>query len=349
MNLNDQIFKNEIETIDNAASDIKKRLKKWYPNEINAFENAKSDEEIISLQKKFISEAKRRLTLELQKANMDSKILTMLKNTDETVAIAITEELYQTLYNARGSQIQTELVKLFDTIQRLKDMGSQDEEVLTCAMINGGIAALGISMVTDLILNILAGLGLAEAIFTTLTTLGMSIVGIAVDIIVLAIIPIFYFMAKPAACMFIIINELDTDLVIDSEDVIHGKVNVKTTKIPGAMKISHIIRSGGIWSTQKKDCALYGSQYAVVLKQEKSISGSEPDSTKFAIGVECPLADGKNSCAVGINKTVAQIGKAVNAKRLQEVSDDNGIYKMEMHCHSASGSLAYYVCRIYKK
>lgn len=348
MNLNDQVCNDKTLIMEHTISDLKIRLKKWYPDEINAFENAKSDEEIIDLQKKFVSQAKEKLILELQKTNTDSKILSALRSTDETLAAIITEQLYQTLCNARNEQIQTELVKLFDEVERLKNMGSQDIEVLTYAMINGGLVALGIGMATDLILNLLAGLGLGEAIFTALTTLGMSGFGIVVDIVILAIIPIFYFMAKPAACIFVVINDLDTDLVIDSEKVIHGKINVKTTRIPAAYKIKNIVRSGGIWSTQKKDAALYGSEYAVVLKQEKSSSGSEPDDTKFAIGVECPLASGNNSCAVGINKTVDQIGKEVDDYRRQEVFDDNGTYKMEMRCHSAHGSIAYYVCRIYK-
>lgn len=196
MNLNDQVCNDKTLIMEHTISDLKIRLKKWYPDEINAFENAKSDEEIIDLQKKFVSQAKEKLILELQKTNTDSKILSALRSTDETLAAIITEQLYQTLCNARNEQIQTELVKLFDEVERLKNMGSQDIEVLTYAMINGGLVALGIGMATDLILNLLAGLGLGEAIFTALTTLGMSGFGIMVDIVILAIIPIFYFSVK---------------------------------------------------------------------------------------------------------------------------------------------------------
>lgn len=308
-----------------------------------------NEEEIFSLQERFVKEAKERLIRELEKANVDQEIKETLQSTDETVAVAITEQLYEVLCKAEGDEIQTEVIKFFDTIERLKDMGTQDEEVLAYAMVTGGLAALGIAMLTDLIVNLLAGLGLAEAVFTAIVSLGTTVVGMVVDIVVLSIIPIFYFMAKPAACVFLIINELESDLEIAEEKVIHGKVNVKTKKISATIKFQHMIRSGGIWSTQKKDAALYGSHYAVVLKQKKSAFGPEPDSTKFAVGVECPLASGKNSCAVGIDKSASEIGKEVDDHRRQNVSDEKGAYKMEMRCSSGSGSVAYYICRIYKK
>ncbi len=334
--------------MDNVMS-VKERFKKLYPQEAQAFENAQSDEELTALKNQFLLDAKQRLIQEIEKTDLKNTVdLEALKGTDETVAVAITESVYKTLINARGDQIETELIKFFDTVERLKDMGTQDAEVLTYAMVNGGIAALGIAMVTDLILNLLQGLGLAEAIFTAVVSLGTTVVGAIVDIIVLCIIPIFYFMAKPAACIFMIINELETNLVIDEEKVVHGKVNVKTREIAASLKIIHTTRSGGIWSTQKKDAALIGTQYGVVLRQAKGISGVEPDNTKFAVGVECPLASGNNSCAVGINKTASQIADEVDDHRRQSVSVSDGKYGIEMHCNSGSGSLAYYICRIYK-
>lgn len=328
--------------------EIQRRFEQSYPKQAEMLKNA-SEEEVFLLQNRFVKEAKDKLTRELEKADIKQDIKEMLQSTDETVAVGITEQLYEVLCGAQGDEIQTEVIKFFDTIERLKDMGTQDAEMMTYAMVNGGLAALGIAMLTDLIVNLLAGLGLAEAIFTVIVTLGTTVIGMVVDIVVLCIIPIFYFMAKPAACVFLIMNELESDLVIAEEKVIHGKVNVKTKTISAVFKLKHTIRSGGIWSTQKKDGALIGSKYAVVFEQKKSSFGPEPDSTKFAVGVECPLASRKNSCAVGINKTASEIGNEVDDHRKQYASDENGAYKMEMRCNSGSGSVAYYICRIYKK
>lgn len=330
--------------------EVKARFKRLYPEYAAALEKAQSDDEISELQQTWIEQRKAQLLKELTaQGKRDLLADGMLKDTDKTVAVALTETQYETLVNARNGQIQSELVAMFDAVERLKDMGSQDEEVMSYAMMNAGLAALGISMVTALITEILSGMGLATAVFTALSVASMSVVGIAVDLVVLAVIPIIYFMTKPAACIFMVINELQTDLVIQDEDVVHGKVNVKTERIPGSIKLKSVMRSGGIWSTQKRDAALIGTQYGVRLAQKKGQLGEEPDDTTFAIGVECPLADGHNSCAVAINQSARDIARAVDAHRRQDVSCDDGKYGMEMHCNSGSGSLAYYVCRIFKK
>ena len=280
--------------------ELKSRFKKLYPEYAAALEKAQSDEEIYTLQQKWIQERKDALIHELNEHGKKLLNEEMLKDTDKTVAVTLTEEAYHKLANARGGEIQSELVAMFDGVQRLKDMGSQDAEVITYAMMNAGLAALGISMATALITELLSGLGLATAIFTALSVASFSVVGTVVDIIVLAVIPIIYFMTKPAACIFAVINELQTDLVIQDEAIVHGKVNVRTESIPGSLKLTQFICSAGIWSTQKRDAALIGTQYGMRLAQKKGIQGVEPDGTTFSIGVECPLASGSNSCAVAI-------------------------------------------------
>lgn len=59
MNLNDQVCNDKTLIMEHTISDLKIRLKKWYPDEINAFENAKSDEEIIDLQKNLLVKQKK--------------------------------------------------------------------------------------------------------------------------------------------------------------------------------------------------------------------------------------------------------------------------------------------------
>ena len=330
--------------------ELKARFKKLYPEHAAELEKAQSDEEIHALQQKWIQDRKdaliHELTVQGKRNLLDER---MLNDTDKTVTVTLTEDNYRKLINARGGEIQNELVAMFDGVERLKDMGSQDPEVVTYAMVNAGLAALGISMATALIAELLSGLGLATAIFTALSAASFSVVGAVIDIIVLAVIPIIYFMVKPAACIFAVVNELQTDLVIQDESIVHGKVNVRTETIPGALKLTQFICSAGIWSTQKRDAALIGTQYGVRLKQVKGIQGIEPDGTTFSIGVECPLASGSNSCAVAIDKSANDIAKEADAHLKQDISCDNGKYGMEMHCNSGSGSLAYYVCRIFRK
>lgn len=326
------------------------RFEQLYPEEAKAFRLAASDEEVSALQQKFVREAQQRLVEALRSSGVLQEKLEALRDSSETVAEAIGEEVYRTLVNARGDDIETEIVKMFDEVERLKNMGSGDKEILTYAMMNGGLFALGFSMVTDLVTNILAALGLAEAIFTSLEAIGSIGFCAVVDIIVLSIIPIIYFMTKPAACVFLVVNDLEVNLCIESEKVIHGKLNVKTKEIPASMKMSQVVHSVGLWSTQKKNAALYGSHYAVVLNQKKSKYGTiEPDDTTFAISVECPLASGKNSCAVGINESLEAVAKDADDYRKQDVSAQNDTYGIEMHCNSGKGSIAYYICRIFKK
>lgn len=329
------------------------RFKKFYPKEYELFSCADSEQKVMMLQEQFISERKQRLIgyLEAKGLNADeSSKAGMLKDDNETVAVTLQENLYNRLVNARDAEIQTLLVEMFDGVERLKDMGSQDNEVLAYAMSNAGLAALGISMCVQLIAEIIVGLELNAAMVAALASVSLGVVGIVIDIVVLAIIPIFYFMSKPAACIFMVINDLDVDLVIKEEAVIHGKLNVKTKRIPAAAKFLSTLRSGGIWSTQKKDAALIGTQYGVKLSQEKgTFSQTEPDDTTFSVGVECPLASGLNSCAVGFGKSAEEIGKEADSNQAQESTADNGKYKIVMRCHNPHGSVAYYICRISRK
>lgn len=330
---------------------ILERFRQHYPREYDAFSKADSDEAIMELQERFLSESKEKLKQLICQSGLDEKRKQIILQDDsETVAVVIRESLYSQLTNARGDEIQTQLVELFDGIERLKDMGNQDTEVMAYALSNAGLAALGFAMSVQLIIDVMVGMGVDSAVVAALETISLVAVGVVIDLIVLSIIPILYFMSKPAACIFVVINNLDVNLEIQEEDIIHGKVNVRTKCIPAARTIKSTIRSGGIWSSQKKDAALIGTQYGVTLKQTKGeIETAEPDDTIFAIGVECPLADGDNSCAVGINKTASAIGEEVDKHRKQEVMEQNDTYKIEMWCNSGSGSVAYYICRITKK
>lgn len=335
------------------SKNILVRFQELYPREYEAFSGADSEAEIMILQERFLRERKQKLMscLTENRLSADRKNdINILQDANETVAVILHEELYNQLINAKGSEIEKLLVEMFDGVERLKDMGSQDAESMAYAMSNAGLAALGIAMCTQLIADIMVGMNLNAAMVAALASVSLGTVGIVIDIIVLAIIPIFYFMSKPAACIFAVINDLDVDLEINEEAVIHGKLNVKTKIIPAAAASKSILRSAGIWSTQKTDAALIGTQYGVNFVQKKGkFSGTEPDDTVFSVGVECPLASGLNSCAVGFDKSAENIGKEANAKQKQEVAEENKNYKIEMRCHNAHGSIAYYICRISRK
>lgn len=322
---------------------LRSRFEKLFPEYHKELIRAGTDAEIEMLRQKYLGEQRSQLR-ELLKGNVAGFKSEALGATDETCAVTIEKDLYDALIRASDGQIETELVKIFDGVERLKDLGSKDAAVVTYALTNVGLASLGFAASAFCIEEVLAGMGVIDAAFLAMSTIGASVaVGIATLVIVAILIPIIYFVAKPAACIFIVVNELSEALEYVEECNYHGKRLVMTRDIPASARLgSTVLMSGGIWSTSKRDGALYGTQYGVTLRRK------DKDDIKFNIGVECPLASGSNCCAVGFNKSAEDIAKTADSGGKQKDEQTQSGYAMEIKCNSGSGSVAYYIARIYK-
>lgn len=70
------------------------------------------------------------------------------------------------------------------------------------------------------------------------------------------------------------------------------------------------------------------------------------DKITFNFGVECPLAQGKNSCIAGCNQTSRSIADQAERYQKQRDSFAQDEYMVDIECNFSKGSAAYYIARI---
>ena len=186
------------------------------------------------------------------------------------------------------------------------------------------------------------------AAFAATASTGPGVVVAIAAIVVLALIVLIYFAAKDAACILLVINDISNmsperndnyGLYFDSSKNVHGKQTGYTSpgmKCPVTAEGARFL-STGFYTTQKKDAALYGTNYGVRL----NISGT---NIHVAFGVESPLI-GDNKCYCGFGKSAEDAAKAVKNNLTSE--DSFGNYKANITMNSKSGETAYYIARVY--
>jgi hypothetical protein len=323
-------------TIDHKLKD---GFRKLFPEHAAALAKAKTQKEINVLHEKFIQEAKENLAKAL------GKKVSELTDTDQTAPIALKKEEYEILINATGDTIKNQLHVIIDGLERLKNMEDDDAGWVTAQILLSGVAALGGIAIAATQSALIVGAVEAAAAYAGVTAATVaSVCAIAVLVIVLILIPILYFMEKPANCIVLLINELDQPLTFLEDYNEHGKPRLMTSPIPPAVVIPGVgtYPSAGLIATEKKEMALVGTQYGFVMKYKDK---------QFAFGVECPLTsiyeDNNCYCAIGQNAEHAANETAEHNTQFYEDSKD-GI-TISIRCNSGSGSIAYYVARAYKK
>ena len=319
---------------------LKQGFRSLFPDYAIKLEKATSQEEINKLQAEFIEESKQAL------ADALGKDITELEASDQTAPILLKKETYEFLVNATGDDIKRQLQVLIDGLGRLKSMEKEDAGIVTAQILLSGALAIG-GLSGSAAINSLA-VGAAEAVAAlagvTVATVGV-VVAIAALVIVAVIIPIIYFMLKPANALVLLINELDKPLTFVKDHNVHGKPMLMTSPIPEGVEIPGAGKYpvAGFIATEKREKALVGTQYGFTMRYGST-------GTNFSFGVECPLTSmmTDNNCYCAIDesaKTVAE--KTANKNKQFWEAEKEGI-KLSIRCNSGSGSIAYYVARAYR-
>ncbi|MDC9598558.1 hypothetical protein [Xenorhabdus anantnagensis] len=319
---------------------LKMKFQKLFPEYAVPLDKAKTQEEIYSLREMFLAQAQANLRSLLQKNNIQ------LTDGDLYPPIALTNELYNTLINTTGNDIEEQIKLLLENLQELKDLENKEEDLLAAQMLLGGMIGISDLSVAEVIKKVMAGspefAAAVAGIHVATASVIISIITIAVISI---IIPIIYFVVKPAACIVIVINELDKEINFKDDFNVHGKpvLHTQNIKISPAKKEDKIFVSGLV-STEKKEGALVGTQYGFTYTY---------DGIDISFGVSCPLTDipligGKNACYCDIGSSSQDVAQQVGDNESQEWVVAKNSIKASITCNSPQGSHAFYVARIYR-
>ncbi|WLR51288.1 hypothetical protein LC040_19460 [Bacillus tianshenii] len=319
---------------------LKHGFRSLFPEYAKQLEGAKSQQEVQKLHTAFVEEKKQALAEAL------GKDLSELKDSDQTAPIPLKQETYEILKNATGDEIKRQLHVLIDGLQRLKGMEDDDAGVVTAQILLSGALGIGALSTSTVVAKLATGAVEAIAAFTGVTVATVTaVVAVASLVIVAVIIPIIYFMEKPANAIVLLINELDKPLVFAGDHNIHGKPMLMTTPIPEGVVIPDVATYpvAGLIATEKRDNALVGTQYGFTMQYGNT-------GTKFSFGVECPLTSiySDNNCYCAIDESAKTVAERTTDKNKQFWEAEKDGFKVSIRCNSGSGSIAYYVARAYK-
>lgn len=341
----------------NVATDLSETQKlEWkakfedlFPHFKEKFEKVKCQEDVLSVQEEFINHFRSKLKTEIQ-AHQSRTLLTSAKSNndvDQTIPVSLAPKQYEKLINARGNEIHTQIQLILDGLDRVSKMGeTASPEAVTAQIIGFGSLAIG-AVAGAVTFSTLAG----ATIVTEGVTISASLAGVvaagvgavvagAALVLGLVLIPFIYFMVKPAICITFLINELDKDLEFIEDYNVHGKPTLLTQEIGKALKFpdGDIYTNGGLYSTSKRDAALFGAQYGFSVRYD--------ENTTIAFGSECPL-NGNNNCYCEVNASAKKAAEQTTKKDKLYFEDEKNGIKASIRCNSDSGSVAWYIARVY--
>ncbi|UCX04566.1 hypothetical protein [Shewanella glacialimarina] len=317
---------------------LKSSFRSVYPEYAKLLDSAKSQAEIKKLQSQFLKEAQYNLAKALNKTPEQ------LLAADQTAPIALTQKQYENLINATGNVIEQQLHVILDGTSRLKSMEKDDPATVTAQIVISGLVALGGIAYKAAGTELVAGAVEAAAAYAgvEVATVG-AVCAIAAIVIVAILIPIIYFMEKPANCIVLLINELDDELAFKSDANVHGKPMLMTTPIPQAVVIPGVrtVATAGFIATEKREDALVGTQYGFTFSYK---------NIDLTFGVECPLTGiyVDNNCYCGIGISPNDAAEKTDSTNKQSYTTSKDGITLSITCNSGSGSIAYYVARAYK-
>ncbi|WP_438712156.1 hypothetical protein ACSTS3_06955 [Aquimarina muelleri] len=375
-------------------NELKEKFEMVYPEYARTLSEASSDEERYVIHDELMKEAKtkikdayKKLDLELKKKEVNElfktvdakhneagikELITKLKrdiaksSTDETVPVVLKPQLLASLVEASGDQIETEVQKMLDGLERLSNMTDDDAIAVSLEIIGFSAVAIGTiaGAVTLYQLITLSGYFTVSTVVAGVVAATVAVViAIAAFIALCIFLPFLYFMKKPAMCIVFLINELDggpglDDNAIDFVDSYNrsGKPTLLTSPVPGAYISEYgTYAYGGLYATSKRDDALLGTSFGMEFKCSYGVSGpgetKEKDNVTFAIGVENPLTSiyGGNNCYCEFDISAKEAADMTNKNNALTWSASNSLgLKLSIKCNSKGGSVAYYIARLYK-
>lgn len=315
---------------------LKKTFESHHPEWAKRLGGAKSQAEVEAIQ----HELRQGLLEKL--ARITGKSVQELDEVDKTSAQVLKPAQLSSLTSARGGEIKAQIHALLDTNQRLSKMENEDSNYVAATMLFGGITALGpvaaaafnSSIVEGAVVSAAALIGVEAATVAAVCT-------IAALVVVLIIIPILYFMEKPANCVAFLINKLSDDedqtITYKGQYNVHGKPQVVTDNISGGM-LGYF--GGGFIMSKKRDNALVGCQYGVVYSVNKG-----PD---LAFGMDCPLtgAQGWNNCYCDFDISAQTAAEKTDAFDRLEYTASKGNIDLAIRCNDKGGDTAYYIATV---
>lgn len=314
---------------------LKIQFKEAFPEYAMRMERATNQQEAESVYNEIVSECYKKLKEE----NNDGR----LKDGNEGIIVYIKQKDYERLLNAKGSDIEYQISKILNSFSSAKAaMDSGDAETATASILTGGVLAIGASAIGMCYVGLKAGATTYAAALSALTNCWSGVFALISFIVTLILIPILYFMEKPATTIMLLLNETDETIQMADNHIAHGKqltlakeIDPKEEGMPGCV--------AGAFICSKKDMALIGTNTGYHFKLEES-------KKDFYIGVECPLTSmyGDNNCACSNEGSAEKIAQVTNSKNIQKDSCTNGDFKCSVSCNDKGGSIAYYIARIYK-
>jgi uncharacterized protein with PIN domain len=264
--------------------------------------------------------------------------------------------------NARGNRIEIEIDKFIHGLEWLSTMTDNDAIQVSLSIIGFGAVAVGAvaGVVTLAQLLTLSGTFTVSATVAGVVAASVAVVtAVAAFIALSLLLPIMYLAAKPAVCMVLLINELTggedlagNKLVFGKDHNVHGKPTLLTTPLGGAyVSPMGTYAYGGFFSTEKATMAIIGTQYGFTMNCQYSPDGSTSNTRPLSVafGVTCPLALGSNKCYCAFGVSAEEAARLVDSNGEQgcSVSNADGV-KLTINCNSPSGSVAYFIARVYR-
>ncbi|MDQ0781654.1 hypothetical protein [Chryseobacterium sp. W4I1] len=317
---------------------LKKSFSTAFPDYYNQLEACKTEQQL-------------KETYEKIRADAFEKARPYLAEGDDPTgfpAMALTPQQYTNLITASGSNIKVYVTSMLNQAQVIQPDFSVGQTVAT--LIGGGMTAIGTVAGAAFGAGVLAGA--VEAIAVAAGVAAVTVAGLVTLIavaIVAIIIPIIYFMLKPACCFALVLNETSNDLKWKDDYNVHGKPIGYTPTISAAINIPEPIPGAGLYvyagivQTDKRDNALVGTQYGFTYSNALN---------KYDVnfGVECPLTSlyVDNNCFCEINSTSENAADQTDSKNVlsYSASSENPKLNVSINCNSGSGYVAYYVARV---
>jgi hypothetical protein len=275
--------------------------------------------------------------------------LTFLESSDapeKSDFLTLLPEKRAALIDSDGKNIKEEVKSLVEGLQEISELIEKKTDRSTVAdkMMEVGVAAFG-TIASDAFTETLKNhTEITVKVIKTAIEVALEAaenggeVGLIIAAIIIAFLPLLYFMAKPAYSTVLIINDLNTGQTFDSYYNTHGKTTSYTTSIDATFKKDgKIFSNAGFFTSSKRDAALRGTQSGFTLKST---------SSTFSFGAECPLT-GKNNCYCEFDKTAKEISNLTDKKNVLDHSSTKNSITISIKGNSTSGGLAWYVGRIY--
>lgn len=322
---------------------LKAKFRNLYPEYADRL-NGLTGDSFNAVHNQLIEEAKENLAAAMREAGLTSEI--PAENADQTCCMVLSADQYNKLISATGDDIKNQLHVILDGVERLKGMEKDEAGLVTAQLLLSGALSVGLLSTSAVIAKLVEGAVEAVAAFAGVTVATVGVICAVVALVVVAVlIPIIYFMQKPANCIVLVINETEHELLFDRDFNAHGKPMLITSPLKPCVEIPGVSKYpvAGFFATEKKSSALYGTQYGFTL--DCGATG-----TKISFGVECPLTSiyEDNNCYCSFSDDAEQAAKKTADKNVQFFEDSKNGIKASIRCHSGAGSIAYYIARVYK-